>query len=46
VSALLGEIAGGRLRVPIAHTYTLDQAPQAIADFGEHKQGKLVITTR
>jgi len=43
---LLEAMADGRLRVPVSETYTFDEAPRAIADFGNHKLGKLVITIR
>lgn len=44
VAGLLDSVAAGTLRVPVARTYPLDQAVQAVADFGGHKLGKLVIT--
>jgi NADPH:quinone reductase len=43
-AALLASVAARTLRVPVARTYPLDQAAQALADFGGHKLGKLVIT--
>jgi NADPH:quinone reductase-like Zn-dependent oxidoreductase len=44
LSALLAEVAAGRLEVPIAHTYALAQAAAALADFSVvHKLGKLVV---
>ena len=43
-ASLLASVAGGTLRVPVARTYPLAQAAQAVADFGGHKLGKLVIT--
>ena len=43
-AALLAGVAAGTLRVPVARTYPLDQATQALADFSGHKLGKLVIT--
>jgi NADPH:quinone reductase-like Zn-dependent oxidoreductase len=43
-AALLASVAAGTLRVPVARTYPLDQATQALADFSGHKLGKLVIT--
>ena len=44
-ASLLASVAGGTLRVPVTRTYPLAQAAQAVADFGGHKLGKLVITT-
>lgn len=32
------------MQVPVAKTYPLDDAPQALADFGGRKVGKLVVT--
>ncbi len=43
-AALLAGVAAGTLKVPVARSYPLDQATQALADFGGHKLGKLVIT--
>lgn len=43
-AALLAGVAAGTLRVPVARSYPLDQATQALADFSGHKLGKLVIT--
>ncbi len=40
---LLTAVADGSLRVPVARTYALDSAAQALADFGTPKQGKLVV---
>ncbi|RCG24496.1 NADP-dependent oxidoreductase [Sphaerisporangium album] len=37
--------AGGRLRVPVQRTYTLDEAPRAIGDFAAGTLGKLVVVT-
>jgi NADPH:quinone reductase-like Zn-dependent oxidoreductase len=42
---LLAAMANGELVVPVARTYHLDDAGQALADFGIHKLGKLVVTT-
>jgi NADPH:quinone reductase-like Zn-dependent oxidoreductase len=43
---LVAQAAEGRLKVEVGRTYTLDESPQAMADFAEkHKRGKLVITT-
>lgn len=44
VSGLVEAVAAGTLRVPVADTYRLDDATQALADFGGHKLGKLVVT--
>ena len=38
------DAVGGRLRVPITHTYELTELPQAIADFSAGKLGKLAVT--
>ena len=43
-AALLASVTAGTLRVPVARSYPLDQATQALADFSGHKLGKLVIT--
>jgi NADPH:quinone reductase-like Zn-dependent oxidoreductase len=40
---LAADAASGRLRVPIAHTYQLEETPQALADFGGAHHGKLGI---
>jgi NADPH:quinone reductase-like Zn-dependent oxidoreductase len=44
IGALLDSVAAGRLEVPIAHTYSLANSAGALADFGLHKLGKLVVT--
>jgi NADPH:quinone reductase-like Zn-dependent oxidoreductase len=41
---LAAEVAAGRLRVPIAKAYSLQETPQAIADFTGGTIGKLSIT--
>jgi NADPH:quinone reductase len=42
---LVAQAAEGRLKVEVSRTYTLGEAPQAMADFAEkHTRGKLVIT--
>ncbi|MDG4826719.1 NADP-dependent oxidoreductase [Asanoa sp. WMMD1127] len=46
VGTILDAIASGALRVPITHTYAMSDAPRALADFGGHKLGKLVVDTR
>jgi NADPH:quinone reductase-like Zn-dependent oxidoreductase len=46
VSALVDAAASGALRVPIAQIYTLDRAAEALVDFGGHKLGKIVVSTR
>jgi NADPH:quinone reductase-like Zn-dependent oxidoreductase len=43
-AALLGAVGEGRLRVLVLSTYPLDDSPDAISAFGEHKLGKLVVT--
>ena len=43
-AALLASVAAGTLRVPVARTYPLDEAAEALADFSRHKLGKLAIT--
>ncbi|MGI3786717.1 MAG: alcohol dehydrogenase catalytic domain-containing protein [Janthinobacterium lividum] len=40
---LLAAVADGTLTVPVAGTYELGSAAQALTDFGSPKQGKLVI---
>ena len=44
LSRLADDAAAGRIRVPITATYPLEQAPQALADFGSGAIGKLSIT--
>ena len=46
LTKLLEAMATGRLQVPVSQTYTFDEAPQAVADFGHHKLGKLVVAIR
>jgi NADPH:quinone reductase-like Zn-dependent oxidoreductase len=41
---LAGDLAAGRLTVPIEHTYPLDEAPAAFADFAGGTRGKITIT--
>jgi NADPH:quinone reductase-like Zn-dependent oxidoreductase len=41
---LAAEVVAGRLRVPVQRTYNLEEAPQAIGDFGKGTLGKLAIT--
>ena len=43
--ALLDQVAAGTLQVPTHGTYPLDQATTALAAFGGHKLGKLIVTT-
>lgn len=43
---LAAEVVAGRLRVPVQRTYTLEEVPQALADFGAGKLGKLGIAIR
>jgi NADPH:quinone reductase len=40
---LAGDVAAGRLRIPIQRSYGLDEVPQAMADFAAGTIGKLVI---
>jgi NADPH:quinone reductase-like Zn-dependent oxidoreductase len=44
LSRLASDAAAGRIRVPITATYPLEQAPQALADFGSGALGKLSVT--
>ena len=45
LEALLGQVADGSLRVEVSRTFTLDEAPAAVADFAHaHTRGKVVIT--
>jgi NADPH:quinone reductase len=46
VGTILAALASGALRAPITHTYAMSDAPKALADFGQHKLGKLVVDTR
>ncbi len=41
---LAAEVVAGRLRVPVQHSYRLEDVPQAMADFAAGKQGKLAIS--
>ncbi len=42
---LVVQVAEGELKVEVSRTHTLDESPQAMADFAEkHKRGKVVIT--
>jgi NADPH:quinone reductase-like Zn-dependent oxidoreductase len=41
---LAGEVAAGRLRIPVQRSYTLGQVPQAFADFAAGTLGKLAVT--
>jgi NADPH2:quinone reductase len=38
------EVAAGRLRVPLQRTYSLEDVPQALADFAGGSLGKLGVT--
>jgi NADPH:quinone reductase-like Zn-dependent oxidoreductase len=40
---LADEVVAGHLRVPIQSTYTLDQVPQAFADYSAGSRGKLSV---
>jgi NADPH:quinone reductase len=45
LESLLAQVAAGKLKVEVSRTYTLDESPRAMADFGEqHTRGKVVIT--
>lgn len=44
LDSLIGAVSAGELTVPITGTYTLDQVPQALADFDASSRGKLSIT--
>nr|MDT0667551.1 zinc-binding dehydrogenase [Micromonospora sp. DSM 115978] len=41
---LAGDVAAGRLRVPVAQTYPLAEVPAAFGDFAGGTVGKLAIT--
>jgi NADPH:quinone reductase-like Zn-dependent oxidoreductase len=40
---LAADVASGAVRVPITHTYQLEETPQALADFGAGTLGKLAV---
>jgi NADPH:quinone reductase-like Zn-dependent oxidoreductase len=44
LARLAAEAAEGRLRVPVARSYSLAEAPRAIADFTAGTVGKLAVT--
>lgn len=44
LNALAVAVAAGELTVPISRTYTLDQVPDALADFAAGTTGKLGVT--
>jgi NADPH:quinone reductase-like Zn-dependent oxidoreductase len=44
ITRLLEATAAGSLQVPVARSYPFEEAASALAGFGEHKLGKLVIT--
>jgi NADPH:quinone reductase-like Zn-dependent oxidoreductase len=46
LAPLLAEVACGTLKVPVTHTYPLERAADAVADFRGHKLGKLVVEIR
>jgi NADPH:quinone reductase len=46
LAPLLADVACGRLKVPVTHTYPLERAADAVADFADHKLGKLVVEIR
>jgi hypothetical protein len=41
---LLEQVAAGALTVPVAATHSLADAAAALAGFGGHKLGKIVVT--
>lgn len=41
---LLGQLAAGTLRATIAATYPFSEATAALAAFGGHKIGRIVVT--
>jgi NADPH:quinone reductase-like Zn-dependent oxidoreductase len=43
---LAAAVAAGSLRVPVSRTYSLDQVPQALKDFGSGSLGKIVVAVR
>lgn len=43
---LAAEVEAGRLQVPVKHTYTLEEVPQAINDFARGSLGKFAIEIR
>ena len=45
MTRLFQAVANGSLQTPIANTYRLDAAVQALADFNQPKTGKLVVIT-
>jgi len=45
MTRLFHSVGNGSLQAPIANTYRLDAAAQALADFNQPKTGKLVVTT-
>lgn len=46
LDALLDAVVVGSLAVPVARTYPFEDAALALADFAEHKTGKIVITAQ
>jgi NADPH:quinone reductase-like Zn-dependent oxidoreductase len=44
LATLLEQVAGGRLHVPVAATYPLASATEALSAFGSGKLGKIVVT--
>jgi NADPH:quinone reductase-like Zn-dependent oxidoreductase len=46
LTSILSAVADGELIVPVAHTFTLEQAADALAAFGGHKLGKVVVGGR
>jgi NADPH:quinone reductase-like Zn-dependent oxidoreductase len=44
LESLAGEVAAGRLRIPIQRSYSLDEVPRAFDDFAAGTLGKLSVT--
>ncbi len=44
LAALAAAVVAGDLTVPISRTYTLEQVPEALADFTDGTTGKLAVT--
>lgn len=44
LETLAGDVAAGRLRIPVQRSYTLGEVPQAFADFAAGTLGKLAVT--
>jgi NADPH:quinone reductase-like Zn-dependent oxidoreductase len=44
LDALAADVMSGRLRVPVQRSYSLTDAPRAMADFQAGTMGKLAIS--